>query len=179
MNKIQILDKSFSLFIPAETILNKVEVIAAAISNDVRDTNPLFVVVLNGAFMFASDLLKNIDFPCEVSFVKLSSYAGTRSTGKVKELIGTEDNLSGRTIIIVEDIIDTGITMEHAVKKFYDKGAAQVLIAALLFKPDAFKGNYSVDYIGMSIPNDFIVGYGLDYSGYGRNYPDIYKVTND
>ncbi|MBN1339294.1 MAG: hypoxanthine phosphoribosyltransferase [Bacteroidales bacterium] len=178
MDNIKILDKQFSPFIHSDDIQRQVKRMAASISKDFQGQNPLFVVVLNGAFMFASDLLKNITFACEVSFIKLSSYAGTRSSGQVKELIGLESSVHGRTVFIVEDIIDTGITMEHTMKRFQELGASKVVVVALLFKPDAFTCNYRIDYTGMEIPNDFIVGYGLDYSGYGRNYPDIYKVSH-
>lgn len=137
-----------------------------------------FLVVLNGAFIFAADLLKRIKIDCQVSFVKLSSYSGTKTTNIVRELIGLDEILHGRTIVIVEDIIDTGLTMAEAINKLYKLEAAEVYLATLLFKPKAFQKDFKIDYIGIEIPNDFIVGYGLDYDGFGRNYPDIYKIID-
>ena len=178
MNTIQVKDKEFSLFIKSEVIEETILDIAKKISVDLKGTNPLFLVVLNGAFMFAADLLKNITIPCEISFVKLSSYIGTQSTSVVRELIGLDEVLTDRTVVILEDIIDTGITMGVTVDKLRKLNAKDVRIATLLFKPDAFKMNYKINYIGLEIPNDFIVGYGLDYDGFGRNYPDIYKIID-
>jgi len=179
MKSIQVRDKTFSLFIQADEINKAVEQMAARINSDMKDKNPLFLVILNGAFIFASDLLKKITIPCEVSFVKLSSYIGTKSTSVVRELIGLDQVPADRTVVILEDIIDTGITMGVTTGKLKNLGAKEVLIATLLFKPDAFRMNYDMDYVGIRIPNDFIVGYGLDYDGYGRNYPEIYKIVED
>ena len=179
MKSIQVRDKTFSLFIQADEINKAVEQMATRINSDMKDKNPLFLVILNGAFIFASDLLKKITIPCEVSFVKLSSYIGTKSTSVVRELIGLDQVPVDRTVVILEDIIDTGITMGVTTGKLKNLGAKEVLIATLLFKPDAFRMNYDMDYVGIRIPNDFIVGYGLDYDGYGRNYPEIYKIVED
>jgi len=176
MKSIQVNDKEFSLFIESDKIQETVASLADRISKDLKGTNPLFLVVLNGAFMFAADLLKKITIPCEISFVKLSSYIGTQTTSVVRELIGLDEVLTDRTVVILEDIIDTGITMGVTEEKLKKLNARDVRIATLLFKPDAFKMNYEIDYIGLKIPNDFIVGYGLDYDGFGRNYPDIYKI---
>jgi len=176
MKTIQVQDKTFSSFISAEKIEDAVTNMAERINSDLSGKNPLFLVVLNGAFIFASDLIKKIDIPCEISFVKLSSYVGTQTTSLVRELIGLDEVLKDRTVVIVEDIIDTGITMGFTTEKLKKLEAKEVLISTLLFKPDAFKGNYHIDYIGLEIPNDFIVGYGLDYNGNGRNYPEIYKI---
>jgi len=178
MKKIQLKDKRFAIEISEDHILKQVRRVAEKINNDLVEKKPLFLVVLNGAFMFASDLMKNIDIDCEISFVKLSSYQGTQSTEKVKELIGLNENLKGRTVVIVEDIVDTGITMEGIINDLHKKGVAETRIATLLFKPEAFQKSYKVDYIGMEIPNDFIVGYGLDYDGLGRNFRDIYKIMD-
>ncbi|MFP4470642.1 MAG: phosphoribosyltransferase, partial [Bacteroidales bacterium] len=128
------------------------------------------------AFMFAGDLLKHINTACQISFVKLSSYVGTQSTNTVRELIGLDEVVHDRTIVILEDIIDTGVTMAETINKLKKLEAREVKLATLLFKPKAFIKDYAIDYIGMEIPNDFIVGYGLDYNGHGRNYPDIYKI---
>jgi hypoxanthine phosphoribosyltransferase len=179
MKSIQVRDKTFSLFIQADEINKAVEQMATRINSDMKDKNPLFLVILNGAFIFASDLLKKITIPCEVSFVKLSSYIGTKSTSVVRELIGLDQVPADRTVVILEDIIDTGITMGVTTGKLKNLGAKEVLIATLLFKPDAFRMNYDMDYVGIRIPNEFIVGYGLDYDGYGRNYPEIYKIVED
>ncbi|NOX86800.1 MAG: hypoxanthine phosphoribosyltransferase [Chlorobi bacterium] len=179
MNKniIQLHDKKFEPFISYEQIDRAIQYIADRLNKEMKGKNPLFVPVLNGAFMFAGDLFKKLDFPCEISFVKFSSYVGTTSTEDVKQLLGFETDVKGRTVVIVEDIIDTGLTIHKIIDQLKQKEAREVKIATLLFKPDAFKGNYKVDYIGMKIPNDFIVGYGLDYNQYGRNYKDIYKIV--
>ncbi len=177
MKTIRVHDKEFSIFIENKKIVDAVIKVAGQINSDLKSKNPLFLVVLNGAFMFAADLLKKINIPCEISFVKLSSYIGTKTTSTVRELIGLDEVLRGRTVVIVEDIIDTGITMGVTIEKLKKLEATDVRIVTLLFKPDAFRMNYEIDYIGMKIPNDFIVGYGLDYDGHGRNYADIYKIV--
>lgn len=176
MQEITLHDKTFEIFIPGQRLNSIVDKLALEIAADVKDKNPLFLVVLNGAFMFAGDLLKRFDFNCEISFVKLSSYVGTKTTSVVREIIGLDEVLHGRTVVIIEDIIDTGITMWNTIPKLRQLEAEDVKLATLLFKPDAFQKDYKIDYIGLEIPNDFIVGYGLDYDGLGRNYPDIYKL---
>ncbi len=176
-NKIKILDKEFSIFISATEIEAAVDKVAQRINTDLKGKNPLFIVILNGAFMFASDLMKKITLDCEVSFVKLSSYAGTSSSQNVKKLIGINEELHGRSIIIVEDIIDTGLTMEKLIADIQKLQPESIRLATCLFKPNAFQKSYPIDYVGIEIPNDFIVGYGLDYDGYGRNYPEIYKIV--
>lgn len=174
---ISVHDKQFSLSIKYEEIEAAIKNIATRINHDLEDTNPIFLVILNGAFMFAADLFKMINVDCEISFVKLASYSGTQTTAKVKKLIGLGENIKGRTVVIVEDIIDTGITMESLLGQLYEMEVKEVRIATLLFKPDAFVKDFKIDYLGMDIPNDFIVGYGLDYNGHGRNYKDIYKIV--
>ncbi len=176
MKKVKAYDKEFKIFINNEEIQKAVQNVADSIEKDMHDKNPLFLIILNGAFIFASDLIRRFEFDCEVSFVKLSSYSGTKSTSMVRELIGLDHNLRDRNVVIVEDIIDTGVTMEYTVHQLKSLGANEVKIATLLFKPGAFQKDYRIDYIGMKIPNDFIIGYGLDYDGYGRNYPDIYTI---
>lgn len=178
MSVIQIRDKQFSLSIPDTEILAAVKKVAHQINEDLAGTNPLFICVLNGAFMFAADLLKEINFPCEVTFVKLSSYTGLVTSGAVKEIIGLNESVVGRNVVVVEDIIDTGITMERILDSLAAKGAKDVHVATFLQKPDALQRDIKIDYIAMKIPNDFIVGYGLDYDGYGRNLKDIYTVVN-
>lgn len=178
MKKIRVKDKEFEVFIPEEKIDEAVSRIACRINEELKDQQPVFLVVLNGAFMFAADLFKKLDMACEVSFVKLASYSGTATSSSVKELIGLNSSLKGRQVVIVEDIIDTGITMDWLISKLYELGVEDLRVAALFFKPQAFRRDFTIDYIGMEIPNDFIVGYGLDYDGYGRNYGEVYKIVD-
>jgi hypoxanthine phosphoribosyltransferase len=177
MKTIVVKDKEFKLSIKAEVINEAVERIAIQLNHDLKGKNPIFLVVLNGAFIFAADLYRKIEIESEISFVKLASYSGTESTSSVKELIGLNEKLKGRTVVILEDIIDTGTTMQYLINKLKYLGVSEVLLAALLFKPTAFREDFRIDYLGMEIPNEFIVGYGLDYDGYGRNYADIYKIV--
>ena len=177
MNTIQIKDKKFSLTIPETEILAAVRKVADAINHDIADKNPLFICVLNGAIMFASDLMKNVNIPCEITFIKLSSYDGLYTTGAVKEIIGLNESVVGRNVVVVEDIVDTGITMERILSSLRAKGANEIRVATFLQKPDALQRDIQIDYIAMKIPNDFIVGYGLDYDGYGRNLKDIYTLV--
>lgn len=179
MENVKVRDKEFSLFLNEEDIAKGVEQVAEMINLDMQGRDPLFLCVLNGAFIFASDLLKKVEVDCEISFVKLSSYVGTQTTNTVRELIGLDHNLDGRTVVVIEDIIDTGITMAYTLDKLRKLGASDVRIATLLFKPEAFQKDYAIDYVGIVIPNKFIVGYGLDYDGHGRNLPDIYKIIED
>jgi hypoxanthine phosphoribosyltransferase len=178
MQTVTLKDKSFALNISSDEIQKTVDRLAAELNRDVKDSVPLFLVILNGSFMFAADLLKKIEFPCEISFVKLSSYSGDHTTGNVKKLIGLNEVLKGRDVIILEDIIDSGITMSHMFEQLECLSPASVKIVSFLFKPQAFQKDFKIDYIGISIPNDFIVGYGLDYDGLGRNLKDIYKVID-
>lgn len=177
MNTLKIKDKEFALYLSRQKIEQAVRKVADAIIADLSGKDPLFVVVLNGAFMFASDLMKMVNIPSEVAFVRLSSYVGTQSSHVVKEKMALEKPAGNRPIVIIEDIIDTGITMESFLTRLKEAGNTDVRIATLLFKPLAFQKDYKIDYIGMEIPNDFIVGYGLDYDDYGRNLPDIYKIV--
>lgn len=177
MKRIQLLDKEFVLSIPASDIKRAIWDMAMKINRDLHDKNPLMVCILNGSFMFSADLMKLIEFPCEISFVKLSSYHGMESTGEVKQLIGLNENVEGRTVVLLEDIVDTGVTIENLVRQLKTQNPADVKVATLLFKPEACTRDIKLDYVGLEIPNDFIVGYGLDYDGYGRNLPDIYTVV--
>lgn len=176
MKRIKLLDKEFGLSIPASDIKKATWHLAEKINRDLKDKDPLMVCILNGSFMFSADLMKLIEFPCQISFVKLASYEGLGSTGVVKELIGFNEELKGRTVVLLEDIVDSGITVESCINQLLKNGAKEVLVATMLYKPKAFKGKIKLDYVGMEIPNDFIVGYGLDYNGYGRNLPDIYSL---
>ena len=178
MEIIHIKDKDFKVSIPEEEILKQVDRVAAEINRDLAGKNPLFLAVLNGSFMFASHLMKRLIIPCEISFVKLASYQGVTSTGKVRDVIGINENLTGRTIVIVEDIIESGTTMQHMLETLGTYSPESVQIATLLVKPEKLKVDLDIKYAAMNIPNDFIVGYGLDYDGFGRNYKDIYTVVD-
>lgn len=177
MDTIKVLDKEFKLYIPQEKIESVIKEIADLINEDYKDKKPLFIVMLNGAFMFAAQLFKELDIDCETSFVKYSSYEGTHSTCEIKELIGLSSSLEGRDIVIVEDIIDSGFTINRLLQKLQDMKVSSVRIATMLFKPNAFKFDYKIDYVGMNINEEFIIGYGLDYNEHGRNYTSIYKVV--
>lgn len=177
MDIITIKDKQFVLSIPEKEILKAVEDVGMRMNKDLADKDPLFICVLNGAFMFAGDLMKIVDIPCEITFIKLSSYEGLYTTGTVKEIIGLNESVVGRNVVVVEDIVDTGITMEKIITSLEAKGAADIKVATFLQKPDALQRNIKVDYVAMKIPNEFIVGYGLDYDGYGRNLKEIYTVV--
>jgi len=138
----------------------------------------IFLGILNGCFMFAGDLLKHIELPCQISFLKLASYQGTSSLGNVKKLIGINENIEGKTIIILEDIVDTGNTLESIIAQIREFNPLEIKVATLLFKPQAYKKELPIDYIGLEIPNSFILGYGLDYDGFGRNLRDIYTIID-
>ena len=176
MSVIKVHDKSFKPFIPFEEIEKQVIKLADEINKDLEGKTPLFLAILNGSFMFAADLLKHIKLNCEISFVKLASYDGTESTENVRQLIGFDEDIYGKTIVVVEDIIDSGLTMERVLEQLNDLGAHEVKVATLLFKPNAFKRNYKVHYKGFDIGNEFIIGYGLDYNRQGRNLKDIYII---
>jgi len=178
MKNVTIIDRNFELFIPYEKIRSVVEEMAEKMNADFKDKNPLFICILNGSFMFAAEVFKRISLlDAEISFIKLASYSGTNTTGNVRELIGLNEDLTGRFIVVLEDIVDSGITIAKTIEQIQAKNPAEIKIATLLLKPDALKTKVQLDYIGIEIPNDFIVGYGLDYNGRGRNLIDIYKVT--
>jgi hypoxanthine phosphoribosyltransferase len=178
MKTVTLHNKTFDIYITSDEILDIVNSIANQINNSgIKD--PLFIAVMNGAFLFASDIMRKITIPnTEISFIKLSSYSGTQTTGKVSELIGIEGNISGRNIVVLEDIVDTGITLEKIITLLEKENVADIKIATLLFKPDAYKKDVHIDFIGKSIPNNFVVGYGLDYDELGRNLPHIYKLKD-
>jgi len=173
---IQVLDKTFEVYIDRERIAAEVQTLAARINTDYANQEVIFIAVLNGSFMFASDLMKNISLPVEITFIKVSSYRGTETTGRVDELIGLNSDLKNKHVIILEDIIDTGITIEKIRSLLIDQSPASVKVCSLLFKPDAFQGDQQPDYVGFSIPNAFVVGYGLDYNEKGRNLDAIYQI---
>lgn len=178
MQRVTLKDKTFVPYITSDKILESVKVMATKINNELKNEMPLFLVVLNGSFMFAADLLKEVTIPCEISFIKLASYHGTSSTGTVTEMIGLTEEIKDRTIVVVEDIVDTGITVEKLVALLIKKEVKQIKIASFLLKPEAYKKSIKIDYVGMEIPNDFVVGYGLDYDGLGRNMKDILVLEN-
>ncbi len=176
MATIDIKDKTFETSITEEEIQQRVRAVAEKMNNDLKGKNPLLLGVLNGSFIFAADLMRMLTIDCEISFVKMSSYEGTSSTGNVKKLVGLKENIEGRTIVIVEDIVDTGLTMEQMIKYLKEFKPAEIHICTLLLKPENLKRKLDIEYVAMEIPNDFIVGYGLDYDGLGRNLRDIYVV---
>lgn len=177
MSIIKIKDKTFKTSIPEAEILERVKAVADRINVDMAGKNPLLLGMLNGSFVFAADLMRMITVPCEVSFVKMSSYQGTSSTGKVKELIGLNEDIKGRTIIIVEDIVESGLTMQKIIETLKARGPEAVYVCTMLLKPDCLKVPLDIKYAAMEIPNDFIVGYGLDYDQQGRNLRDIYTIV--
>lgn len=176
MQEIQIKDKIFRVMIEAEKIQSRINFLASQINEDYKDKKPLFLGVLNGAFLFAAGLFKGINIECEISFIRVKSYSGTESTGQVKNLIGLNENIQGRHIIVIEDIVDTGDTARYLVDELKKQHPASVKFATMLFKPKALKQPFNPDYIGFEIEPEFVVGYGLDYDELGRNLNDIYVL---
>src|SRR5258706_9823231 len=174
----KIKDVAFKKFISQPKIEEKVTELAAQISEDYKGKTPVLLPILNGAFMFASDLIKEITVPCRVSFVKISSYQGTQSTGQIKTLVGHEESLFNQDILIVEDIVDSGMTLERIILELRDRGARSVEAVAFLRKKIAREKNTEVKYVGFELEEEFVVGYGLDYDGLGRNYRDLYKQVS-
>lgn len=179
MKEISVGNKTFQPYLDETTVQQLVKTLANTLTVELKDKCPVFLPVLNGSFIFAADLLRNLDFPLEISFIKIASYKGTASGGEVSELIGANlSELKGKTVVILEDIIETGISIEYVIQKLKESGAAEVKVCTLFFKPECLQKNISIDYIGKSIPNDFIIGYGLDYNGLGRNIKGIYQLKN-
>ncbi len=177
MANIKIHDKEFAVSYPEAEILKCVKAVADRINRDMAGKNPLFLAVLNGSFIFAADLLRMITIPCEISFVKLASYQGIMSTGKVKEVIGINEDLTNRTIVIVEDIVESGFTMKRMLDTLGTRNPESIHVCTLLLKPERLEVELNIEYVAMEIPNDFIVGYGLDYDQQGRNLRDIYTLV--
>ncbi len=175
-NMIRIKDKEFVPFINRESLNNRIVEMGRKISMDFKNDEPIILGVLNGSFMFLSDLAKQLDAQAEITFVKISSYSGMESSGKVQELIGLGVILTGRNVIIVEDIVDTGLSMDHLLSLIRLQKPKKISLVTLLLKPDALKFDLQIDYVGFEIPNKFVVGYGLDYEGFGRNLPEIYQL---
>ena len=178
MKEIQILDKRFKEYIPEKEISERIDRLAEKINSDFAGKEVVFLGILNGAFFFAAELFKRIDLKAKISFVKLASYEGTKSSGSIKELIGWNEDIKNKYIIIIEDIVDTGNTLERIVDELMIRKASGIKIAALLFKPLAYTKDIPLDYVGFEVPNDFVIGYGLDYDGYGRNLPSIYTLVS-
>ena len=170
-------DKTFDTYLSSDTIQEKVQEIAARLNKDYAGKKPLFIAILNGSFMFAADLFKYVTIDAEISFIKLASYRGMKSTGNVVTAIGLEDDLFGRDVIILEDIVDTGKTLHEFLPKLHHQQPKSLKIVALLHKSEATKYPLTIDYIGFDIPDKFVVGYGLDYDGLGRNLKEIYQLT--
>lgn len=179
MSRVTIKDKTFETSIPEAKIIASIKQVAERLNKDFEGKNPLFLAVLNGSFMFASDLMKHINIPCEITFVKLASYEGTLSTGVIKEVIGLNEDIQGRHVVIVEDIVDTGSTMQRMLETLGTHNPAGLHVCTLLLKPGKLKVPLNIEYAAMEIPNDFIVGYGLDYDQQGRNLRDIYTLVNE
>ena len=179
MSLIPVHDKQFEPYLSEEEIQLRVRDIASKIGKDYAGRRPLFIAILNGAFMFASDLFKHLNIDAEICFIKLASYKGVRSTGNVVTAIGLDNDLYGRHVIIIEDIVDTGKTLHHFLPQLHHQHPSSLKIAALLHKPDAMVFPIQIDYLGFTIPNKFVVGYGLDYDGLGRNLDAIYKLVEN
>lgn len=179
MSIVKIKDKMFETSIPEAEIKSRVKALAEQISRDMEGRNPLLLAVLNGSFIFAADLMREMTIPCEISFVKLASYEGTTSTGKIKEVIGINEDLTNRTVIIVEDIVESGLTMKRMIESLGTRNPESVHICTLLLKPERLKTQLDIEYVAFKIPNDFILGYGLDYDQQGRNLKDIYTIKED
>lgn len=174
----KIKDKEFEVFIPEHELQDKIKSLAASINADYEGKNPLFIAILNGSFMFASDLFKEITIDCNISFIKLTSYQEMQSSGSVKELIGLNENVFKRHVVIIEDIIDTGGTMQSVLEEFGERGVNSVEVVSLLLKPEALQSEIDIKYLGFEIPDAFVVGYGLDYDGFGRNTKAIYQIKS-
>jgi hypoxanthine phosphoribosyltransferase len=176
MKETVILDKKFREMIPGDTISKRIDVMAEEMNRDFAGKDVVFLGILNGAFLFAAELFKRINLKARISFVKLASYEGTQSSGSVKELIGWNEDIRNKEVVIIEDIVDTGHTLELIVGELMVRKVAGIKVATLLFKPKAYTKKIPLNYIGFKIPNDFVVGFGLDYNGYGRNLPSVYTL---
>jgi hypoxanthine phosphoribosyltransferase len=176
MKEIRILDKVFKELITEKAIQERIKELARRVTTDLAGKDVVFLGILNGAFLFAADLFRHIDLQARISFVKLASYEGTSSSGTIKELIGWNEDIKNKTIVVIEDIVDTGNTLERIVDELVIRKVSEVRIATMLYKPGAYTKDIPLDYVGFEIPNDFVVGYGLDYDGYGRNLPSVYTL---
>ena len=179
MGIITLKDKRFEPYISKEQIDERIKALALQLKEDIGNEEALFLGILNGSFVFASDLIRECDFPMTISFVKVASYLGTKSTGSVSQLIGLNESLLGKTVIVVEDIVDTGKTVDKIDALLRNAGASKIKYATLLYKPDAYTKDIKIDYKAFEIPKEFVVGYGLDYNGWGRNIKSIYKIVEE
>ncbi len=177
MKSIKIHDHTFDIYIDKEMVQKRVQTLAKELKATLQNETPIFVSILNGAFIFAADFMRAYEGECEISFIKLASYEKTQSLGKVKQLLGINEDLTGRTVVVLEDIIDTGTTLQEIYKILGEANVKDLKIVSLFFKPEVFKKELHIDYVGFEIPDNFIVGYGLDYDGLGRNLPEIYKLS--
>jgi hypoxanthine phosphoribosyltransferase len=178
MLEIQILDKKFREFIPEQSIQEVIEQMAEKMNLDLAGKDVVFLGILNGSFIFTADIFRRIDLVSQVTFLKLTSYKGTGTSGCVKELIGWNEDVKNKTVVVFEDIVDTGNTLERIIDELKVRKVNEIKIATLLFKPGSYKKKFKIDYIGFEIPNDFVIGFGLDYNGFGRNLPSIYKLIS-
>ena len=179
MSRVKIKDKTFETSMTEAEIKQRVKELAQQMSRDLEGKNPLFLAVLNGAFIFAADLMREMTIPCEISFVKLASYQGTTSTGTIHEVIGINEDLMGRTVVIVEDIVESGLTIKRMMEQIGTRHPASVQVCTLFFKPEKLKEDLTLDYVAFSIPNDFILGYGMDYDQQGRGLKDLYTLVTE
>lgn len=176
MERVQLHDKTFVPFITETDLAAAIDDVAAKLQKQYAGKRPLFIGVLNGAYFFVAELLRRLDMECEITFVKVASYHGTRSTGTVDQLIGLNERIEGRHVVVVEDIVDSGLTVRHIMDVLSERHPASVAVATLLFKPDAYKQDIPIDHVAMRIPNAFVVGSGLDHDGLGRNLRGIYRI---
>ena len=176
MDQVKVLDKEFKLAISSSRIEEAVTEIASRMNHELSGKKVIFLGILNGSFVFAADLFRKIEFDCQITFLKLASYQGTSSSGKIQRLIGMNEDIKDHTVIILEDIVDTGYTLNNIIKQLKGYEPAEIKIATLLFKPEACQHSIKLDYVGIEIPNDFIIGYDIDYNGYGRNLKQIYSI---
>ncbi len=179
MDQVQILDKTFVKYIEKKDIDAACEKMAGQINEDYKNDEPILLATLNGAIIFAAELMQKLTIRCRISCIKLSSYSGTTSTNQVKQLVGLNEDISGKRVIIVEDIVDTGVTYEHMVALLKEAKAKDIAMATMAFKPTAYRKDIPVQYVGFSIPDKFVIGHGLDYDGWGRNLPDIYQLKTE
>ncbi|MFT6053679.1 MAG: hypoxanthine phosphoribosyltransferase [Roseivirga sp.] len=179
MESIKVRDKEFEVYLASSDIQQRVAAIAEEINKEYKTKNPLFIGILNGSFMFASDLMKSVNIPCEIAFIRMSSYQGMSSSGAPKQVLGLQENVFGRHLVLIEDIIDTGITMDQVIGFFHERGPKSIKVATLLVKPEKLEKDLKLDFVGFEIPEKFVVGYGLDYDGHGRNLKDIYQLKGE
>ena len=176
VNTIKVREKEFEVYLDETKIQQRIAEIGEEINEEYANKNPLFIGILNGSFMFASDLMKAVNVPSEIAFIRMASYKGMESTGSVKQVLGLQENVFGRHLILIEDIVDSGLTMEQVIKFFQERGPKSIRVATLLLKPEKLEKDLKLDYVGFEIPEKFVVGYGLDYNGHGRNLKDIYQL---